>query len=147
MSSVFDLVEHIHPRKSADSILNTLFHPMFDLELLRSPLTQLKKRSDALCLLEEDDLFKASVDLPGVGKDQVEIDVDLPKRVVTVSGERKKEFENGKEYGSFHYSFSLPKEIDDDEEKWKAVMRDGVLYLTFPLAIKKDKASVKLQIE
>ena len=79
---------------------------------------------------------------PGVKADDVQIDVD--KGVLTLSGERKLVDQEKKEgyhrverfYGSFRRSFQLPDTVD--VESIDAEMKDGILTLTLP---KNGKAS------
>lgn len=85
---------------------------------------------------ENDEAFLLSVDLPGMRQEDVKIDLD--GRVLTISGERKREDHsnnNGvtrveRSYGKFARSFSLPETIDI--EKIEANLEDGVLRLALP---------------
>lgn len=85
---------------------------------------------------ETEKAFLLNFDLPGVKKEDVHVDVN--DNVLTVSGERKREFESGagearrveRTYGKFERSFSLPKVIDAD--KIEAHMEDGVLKVALP---------------
>ncbi len=92
--------------------------------------------SPALDITENDDQYAVSVELPGVSKD--DITVDVRDRVLTIRGEKKSEREETKEttrwservYGSFTRSFSLPS--DADTEHIAASFKDGVLKLVIP---------------
>ncbi|HCD53147.1 MAG TPA: heat-shock protein Hsp20 [Balneolaceae bacterium] len=96
---------------------------------------------------ETETQFLVSVELPGMKKE--EINVDLEKGRLTVSGERK--FQNEEEgknyhrletkYGKFSRSFYLPDSID--EETIAAKYEDGILNIT----INKSEDKVKKQIE
>ena len=96
---------------------------------------------------ETETQFLVSVELPGIKKE--EINVDLEKGRLTVSGERK--FQNEEEgknyhrletkYGKFSRSFYLPDSID--EETIAAKYEDGILNIT----INKSEDKVKKQIE
>lgn len=96
---------------------------------------------------ETDSQFEVSVELPGLKKE--DINVDLEKGRLTISGERKfKNEEEGKnfhrletQYGKFSRSFYLPDTIDD--ESISAKYEDGILNIT----IKKSEEKVKKQIE
>lgn len=74
----------------------------------------------AMDLIETDDAFVLKADLPGIGRDQV--DIEVKDRVLTVSGERKAEHEDGSEgfyrversFGRFSRSMSLPDGVDAD---------------------------------
>ncbi len=96
---------------------------------------------------ETDTQFEVSVELPGMKKE--DIAVDLEKGRLTISGERKfKNEEEGKnfhrvetQYGKFSRSFYLPDTIDEDSIKAK--YEDGILNIT----INKSEEKVKKQIE
>ena len=88
---------------------------------------------------EDDKNYYLSFDLPGIGKDSV--DISISNDMLIVSGSRKSESNhndnygryNNIQYGNFHKSFNLPENINQD--KISAKMRDGVLNMT----IKKSK--------
>jgi len=86
-----------------------------------------------------DDYYEISVELPGVGED--DISVEIHNRRLTVSGEKKATHEEkGKNfyfservYGSFKRTFQLP--ADADQDKVMATHKDGVL----TIKVAKDK--------
>ena len=88
---------------------------------------------------EDDKNYYLSFDLPGIGKDS--IDISISNDTLIVSGSRKSESDhndsysrfNNIQYGNFHKSFSLPENVNQD--KISAKMKDGVLNMT----IKKSK--------
>ena len=90
----------------------------------------------AVDIVETEDAFVATADLPGLKKD--DIDISIEDSVLTVSGERK--FEKIDEsatlrrveraYGTFRRSFTLPRGVDST--KVEAGFEDGVLTLTMP---------------
>jgi HSP20 family protein len=85
---------------------------------------------------ESEDDFTIDVELPGI--DKKDIKVDVKDNVLTVSGERvaKKEDNEGcyscreRHYGKFERSFSVPKTVD--VENIKAQYKNGVMTLTLP---------------
>ena len=91
------------------------------------------------CELSEDTkAYWLKVDLPGLKKD--EIKVDVTENHITVSGERKVERKEDKKnhvsemaYGSFTRSFSFP--VSVDPEKTEAQFENGVLRVTLPKAV------------
>lgn len=97
-------------------------------------------------LLEEDKNYLLRVDLPGVKKDQVKVEVDGDR--MTIRAERRDEREEKSKrrhlseisYGSYVRSFTLPQAID--EKKVEAAFQDGVLTVTIP----KTEASKAKQI-
>jgi HSP20 family protein len=98
-------------------------------------------------LAEQDDAFHLRLDVPGMSKD--DITINLQNGTLTVSGERTSEqTEEGEEYvrverafGNFHRTFRLPDAVDADNIE--AVYEDGVLTITVP----KTEESTRRQIE
>jgi HSP20 family protein len=94
---------------------------------------------------ETDDSYLVHVELPGVRKDQV--DVQLQDRELVISGEIKEEQENGKRRrnsrrtGRFEYRAMLPGDIKPDQVS--AQLADGVLTVTVP----KSEAAKPRRIE
>jgi HSP20 family protein len=94
-----------------------------------SPRVEMEQRGDSIVV---------SADLPGVRKEDVQI--ELTQDGLTISAERRDEREAGEEgyrssersYGSFYRTIPLPQTVD--REQLKANMRDGVLRITIPVA-------------
>jgi len=95
--------------------------------------------------------YHVEVDLPGVKKEDIEVDVH--DNIVTLSGERSIKNELKEEnyykvesdYGKFERSFSLPE--NTDVENIHAETADGVLELVIPkLKINEDKPK-KIEIK
>ena len=94
---------------------------------------------------EEGNQLRVAVDLPGVSKENVKIDVH--EGMLTIQGERREERTEGGEqqgfrrserhYGSFYRGIPLPEGADS--EKAEARMRDGVLEITVPIAAKQTR--------
>jgi HSP20 family protein len=89
---------------------------------------------------EEGDKLRVSVDLPGVGKERVRVDIE--DGALIVQGERRDERSEADEqqgfrrteriYGAFYRAIPLPDGVD--VEHAQAEMKDGVLEITLPLA-------------
>jgi HSP20 family protein len=85
-----------------------------------------------------------NAEIPGVEAE--DIDVNLVGDVLTIKGERKREYEEKEEnfhkiersYGSFYRSLRLPSEVDGD--RIKASYKKGVLRISLP---KTKKATAK----
>ena len=93
--------------------------------------------SPALDLYESGDHFVAVVELPGMRKDV--IDISLHDGTLTISGERKRESNNGETaqrteryVGTFRRSIALPTRVDPS--KVTATYQDGILKVTLPKA-------------
>lgn len=90
----------------------------------------------AVDIFETDDAIVLSVEVPGV--DREHIFIELKDGVLSLSGERKLEKEAGEEryhrmercYGAFHRFFTLPAAVDPG--KVDAALRDGVLRIRLP---------------
>ena len=90
----------------------------------------------AVDLYEKDDHFMIKAELPGVDKN--DINIDLKDRLLTLSGERTHDKEVNEEnyyrrersYGKFQRAFSLPADVDSD--KIEAEFKDGVLQIKVP---------------
>jgi HSP20 family protein len=97
-------------------------------------------------VIEHDKTYEINVTLPGMKKENVNI--ELEDNVLTVSGERK--FENEEKnkkfhlvesrYGKFSRSFTLPRNIKRDSIQ--AGMSDGILNIS----VEKDEKAVSRQI-
>ena len=100
---------------------------------------------------EGDYAYHVEVDLPGVKKE--DINVDLKNDVLTISGERKtkseiKEKDYYKQecsYGKFQRSFTLPDNVD--VENIEANSEDGVLEVVIPKLKKVEKESKKIEVK
>ncbi|MCR4336362.1 MAG: Hsp20/alpha crystallin family protein [Candidatus Omnitrophica bacterium] len=98
----------------------------------------------AVDIVDEKDQIRVKADLPGMKKEEIE--VDLENDILTIKGEKKEEREikekdflrSERYYGAFHRAFSLPSSVD--ASKVNAVYKDGVLEITLP---KKEGAKPK----
>lgn len=95
---------------------------------------------------ETTDHYLVSFDLPGVKKE--DINIEVKDRHLVITGERLKEFKDTKSqhyerrYGKFQRSFMLPEKIDT--ETVEANFEDGVLQLLIPKT--KEKSGKKIEI-
>ena len=103
----------------------------------------------AIDLREEEKRFVIEADLPGVKKDDIQIEVE--NNVLTLRGERKFEHESKKEnfhrieraYGKFMRSFTLPSRIDASQIT--ASQNGGILEIVIPKA--KESLPQKIEIK
>ena len=101
-------------------------------------------------ILEEGKELVMRADLPGMKKEDV--DINLTENVLTVSGQKKKEekvekgnyFRYERSHGSFFRRFELPYGIDT--EKIKATLEDGVLEIRLPRTHEAVEKSRKISI-
>lgn len=101
-------------------------------------------------VLENQDGFEISLDLPGLGKDDVNI--SYQEGTLTIEGERKQENEENRpnyhrlerRYGKFFRKIALPVAVKDDAIS--ATFSDGVLRIEIPKAeaVKPKQIEVKV---
>jgi HSP20 family protein len=111
------------------SDFNRLFNTLFDDQ-------RTQRWVPAMDLVEADDHFLLKADLPGLGEEDVAI--ELRDNALTISGERKSEFEKRERgwyraeraTGRFSRSLSLPEGIDPDAVR--ASFDRGVLEVWIP---------------
>lgn len=117
-----------------------------------SPARQIYSEMDfnpACEIAETDNHYIMSVDLPGMQKDDIKIEIH--DSVLTISGERKRSLTTEKNervqryektYGFFKRSFDLPKTVDSD--KVEAGYENGVLELYLPKTQKSKPRKIEL---
>lgn len=104
-------------------------------------------------VFEKDGALVVRADLPGLTKDDV--DVEVTDEAIILKGERKKEVEEEREgvyrferaYGSFYRAVPLPEGITT--ENVKATFKNGVLEVTAPLPppAKKEAKAKHVEIQ
>lgn len=102
-------------------------------------------------LKETEKEFVVSAAIPGMEKD--EINVDVTKNSITISGERKAEEERPGEryisrqqtYGSFNVCYDLPAEVKPEDVK--ATYRNGILEVVIPKAQATEAHRVKVDVK
>ncbi len=100
---------------------------------------------------EGDDAYYVEVDLPGV--DKKDISININDNILSISGKREIEEERKEDdfyrvesaYGEFERSFTLPEGVDI--EAIEAESKDGVLTIKIPKAQVVDTAPKKIEIK
>lgn len=121
--------------------VDSLVHTIFDPEERAQPS---QKFTPAASLAETETVYELTLDLPGVNADDVSVELNDGKLIV--SGERKAPEEvEGKtfhrverRYGKFRRVVTIPAPVDDDSIT--AEYKDGVLTVALP---KSEKIKVK----
>jgi HSP20 family protein len=129
--------------------MNRLFNTFFDTPTHSNGATH-RRWIPAMDLVETEDSFVLSADLPGVSESDVNIEVE--DNVLTISGERKSEHEDRKagyyrverSYGSFRRSLTLPEGVDP--EAVKATFDKGVLQVTVPKPEQQTPRKVQITV-
>jgi HSP20 family protein len=132
--------------REMDRLMDSLFERGFGGSMLRDSLSREDEwQASALWTPQIDvqhrgDAIVVRADLPGVSKEDVQVDVQ--DDALIISGQRREEREEGgddqgyrmveRSYGSFYRSVPLPQGTNPDGIQ--AVMRDGVLKVTLPIA-------------
>jgi HSP20 family protein len=111
-------------------------YPDFGTAVFNAPLFSESAWLPAVELIEEDDEFVLTAELPGMSKDNVDLSID--DNILTLKGEKKTEREATQErmhirergYGTFERSFTLPKNVDAG--KIRADFHDGLIEVHMP---------------
>jgi len=101
-------------------------------------------------VLRRGDEIVVRADLPGLNRDDVQVDVD--NDVLTITGERRQESEENRQgfyrsersYGQFYRAIPLPESVDP--AKVKASFNDGVLEITVPVPREQQTKSTRIAI-
>jgi HSP20 family protein len=107
--------------------------------------------SPGIEVFERDKRLVTRVDLPGVKRENVKVEVT--DNQLTITGERRNETEEKKEhyyrcereYGNFYRTVPLPEGVKFEEVK--ANFADGVLEVSVPLPVKAEPTARTVEIE
>ncbi|MCI0484043.1 MAG: Hsp20/alpha crystallin family protein [candidate division NC10 bacterium] len=105
----------------------------------------------AVDIYETPESIVLQAELPGLGKD--DIDIQVRDNVLTLKGERRseKEVKEGnylrveRAYGGFQRAFTLPAAVQAD--KIRAVFKDGVLDVSIPKAEEAKPKQIKIEVK
>lgn len=105
----------------------------------------------AVDVYEKDDEVVVKAEIPGLSKDQIE--VNLTDSTLTVKGEKKKEeevkehdyYRSERSFGSFSRTIMLPAEVRADGAK--ATFNDGVLEVHVPKTEAAKRKAVKVKVD
>jgi HSP20 family protein len=100
---------------------------------------------------ERDGQFLVCADLPGLSKDDVQ--VEITDELISIRGERKQEKKEEREgysycecsFGSFYRAIPLPEGVD--ASKAKAEFHNGVLEVTMPAPRRSDSQARRLEVQ
>ena len=105
----------------------------------------------AVDLYEEKDDIVVKAELPGIDKNNIE--VNLTDHTLTIKGEKKKEeevkeenyYRSERSYGSFLRTLELPKDVHAD--KVKASFKNGILEVRIPKTEEAKAKEIKVKVE
>ena len=128
-----------------DNMINSVFNRDWNLEPIQST-----KWNPAVDIKETDSSFLISVDIPGLTKKDINIEVS--DDVLSITGERTEDkVEDSDLYhyrerskGAFTRSFHLPESVD--EKKISANFKDGILSIELPKTKVIEPKSRKIKI-
>jgi HSP20 family protein len=141
--------EPVRELNSLQSEMNRLFNTFFD-----TPATSgnggARRWIPSMDLVETESHYVLRADLPGLGEEDVSI--ELEDTVLTVSGERKSEHEEKKEgfhrversFGTFRRSLTLPDGVDADAIA--ATFDKGVLEVRIPKPEERKPRHVAIKV-
>jgi HSP20 family protein len=135
---------------SLQSDVNRLFNTFFDTPAAGNAAS-MRRWIPAMDLVETEDHFILRADLPGLVEEDVSI--ELEDTVLTVSGERKVEHEEGQEgyyrveraTGAFSRSLTLPEGVDADAIE--ASFANGVLEIRVPKPEARKPRKVSISVD
>jgi HSP20 family protein len=112
---------------------------------------EMELAAPAVDLYEEKDDIVVKAELPGMDKDNIE--VNLTDHTLTIKGEKKKEeevkeenyYRSERSYGSFLRTLELPKGVHTD--KVKASFKNGILEVRLPKTEEAKAKEVKVKVD
>ncbi|MGE4131018.1 MAG: Hsp20/alpha crystallin family protein [Bdellovibrionales bacterium] len=118
------------------SRLQNDFDRLFEDFAVAEPRLMVPEFSPTCELSEDKSNYVMTFDMPGVKKEDVKIELDGNRLMVSAERREEKEMEDKKRryseisYGSYQRTFTLPSAVDD--KKVDAKFENGVLTLTMP---------------
>ena len=142
--------EPVRELTSLQQEMNRLFSSFFDTPTAGNGSSYPRRWIPAMDLVETDDEYVLSADLPGLG--QGDINLEFEDSVLTVSGERKAEHSDRREgyyrleraTGTFSRSLTLPDGVDP--EAVTATFDKGVLTVRIPKPEQRKPKKVAIQV-
>src|SRR4051812_38520042 len=142
--------EPVRELSTLQNEMNRLFSTFFDSPTEGGNGAGLRRWVPPMDLVETDDHFVLRADLPGLGPDDVNIEVE--DNVLTISGERKAEHETKREgfyrveraSGSFRRSLTLPEGVE--LEQVAASFDKGVLEIRVPKPEERKPRKVNISV-
>jgi HSP20 family protein len=137
---------------SLQSEINRLFDSFFTSPFsLTSHDISYKTFTPSIDVIETEDAYKITAELPGMDED--DITVTLDRNYLTLSGEKTTKVEDKDEhyhrversYGSFRRSIVIPEEVDTDNIK--AQFKNGLLSINLPKKPEAQRQSRRIKVK
>lgn len=112
--------------------------------------TDLPKVQPASDIIERDDAFYIYLDMPGVTKDELKIEVEgheLYVSATTTHGLESKERLHSLEFGDVQYNSMLALSDQVDFDKIEARMENGVVEIMLPKQTKQAGGRIRINVE
>ncbi len=132
------------------SILNRNFDSFFPVYIYNDDIESEDKYAMPVELHEKDNEYSVKAELPGVKKEDLDIDID--KNHITINAKKEEELKEDTKgyrksefkYGEFSRTVYFPQEINID--KTKATLEHGILSIVAPKVELKNEGRKKLEI-
>lgn len=102
-------------------------------------------------IIDAGEEYRVKVDLPGMSKDDVEIEIGRDSLEIKASKETTEEEEGEgylrRERGYYSFQRNLPLPENSDPEGIKALLRDGLLEVEIPKLEKQEEEKRKIKVE
>ncbi len=143
--------EPVREIQTMQNEMNRLFNTFFDSPSPSNGGQSAARRwIPAMDVVETDDHFVLRADLPGMS--ETDVNLELEDNVLTISGERKAEHEQGGEgyyrveraWGAFSRSLTLPEGVDADAIQ--ASFNNGVLEVRIPKPEQQKPRKVQISL-
>jgi len=135
------LIRYDYPTLNTWNEVDSFFDEAFNNFWRRGMGQNMARWNPAADLYEDDENVYLRLEVPGMKKDQIHIEVE--NQVLTVSAESRREGEKEQTVQNFSRSFSVPDGVD--LEKIKARLEDGLLTLTMPKAEKRKPRAIEIR--
>jgi HSP20 family protein len=137
-------------RREVDKVFDDFFTGWPSLPRRRRGEEEAEFIEPAIEVAETDEAVVVKAQVPGIQKDQLEVEITADG--LTLKGEVKEEKEEKKKnyhhreirYGAFLRTVSFPVAVEN--EKAKATLKDGVLQITIPKSAPSKSKSVKVEV-
>ena len=142
--------ETLRPFEEIQREMDRLFNDAFK-EIGFGKDTDMSMLAPDVDIYEKDDKLFAEIEIPGI--DKKDIDINVEDHVLSIKGEKKSEKEDKgrnyhvveRRYGKFQRAFRIPEYIKAEEIKAK--FDNGILTVEMPKKEEAKKSSIKVKVD